>query len=66
MRRGFLIALLGFGAVAGFASGFRRLREHRSGDFCQYHSSIERRAAEACTRAALDVVEERKTTPQNR
>jgi hypothetical protein len=66
MRHGILIAVLGFGAVAGFAAGFHRLREHRSGDYCHYHSRIERRAAEVCTRAALDAVEQRKTAAQNR
>ncbi len=65
MRHRLLMIFLGVGAVAGFASGFARLYpHHRYGDACHLHG-VERRAAEACTRAALDVLEERKTG-QNR
>jgi hypothetical protein len=61
------MVLLGFGAVAGFSAGFARLyHHHRHGDVCHYRGGVERRAAEACTRAALMVLEERKTESPNR
>jgi hypothetical protein len=67
MRHTFWMVLLGIGAVAGFASGFARLHHHRhGGDFCYLRGGVERRAADACTRAALDVLEERKTAKPDR
>jgi len=65
MGRYVLMGLLALGAVAGFGSGFARMHQYRHGEACGYRG-VERRAAEACTRAALDVLEERKTTAQNR
>ena len=64
MRHSLLIALLVFGAIAGFGSGFARLhheRHRQSGDFCWYRGGLEQRAAQACTRAAIELMEQRKT-----
>jgi hypothetical protein len=67
MRYGLLIGLLTFGAIAGFGSGFARLYHHQRGDVCEYRGGgLERRAAAACTRATLDLLEERKTPAANR
>jgi hypothetical protein len=65
MGRYLLMGLLAFGAIAGFGSGFARIYHYRHGDSCEFRG-VERRAAEACTRAAMDVLEERKTSAQNR
>ena len=66
MGRYLLMGLLAFGAIAGFGSGFARIYHHRHhGDSCEFRG-VERRAAEACTRAALGVLEERRTAAQNR
>lgn len=57
MRRRLLIALLGFGAFAGFASGLASLHCHRFhggygyGPF--HHADFERHVADVCTDAAL-------------
>jgi len=58
MRRRLLMVLLGFGAVAGFASGFARLC-HDYGHFGHgrfaRESELERRVADTCAEAALRV-----------
>jgi len=67
MRYSLLIGLLAFGTLAGFGAGFARLHHYHRGDVCDFRrGALERRAAEACTRAALDVLEERKTQGPNR
>jgi hypothetical protein len=67
MRYGLLIGLLSFGAIAGFGAGFARVYHHHRGDVCDYRGGrLERRAAEACTRATLDLLEQRKTPAPNR
>ena len=65
MGRYLLMGFLAFGAIAGFGSGFARIYHHHHGGACELRG-VERRAAEACTRAAFDVLEERKTTARNR
>lgn len=67
MRRTWTIALLAVGTVAGFGAGFARLHQHHRGDTCQLRSgALERRAADACTRAALELLREQKSATADR
>jgi hypothetical protein len=59
MPRTILMVVLGFGAVAGFASGFARLHHGGYAGFghggFDRHAEFQRRVADACTESALRV-----------
>jgi len=60
MGRKFLMVLLAFGAVAGFASGFGRLcyagfGHYGPGSRFDHHGDFERHVADTCAESALRV-----------
>lgn len=60
MRHRFLIALLAFGTVAGFGSGFFRMGMHSA----ERRAAFERHVADVCAEAAVRTsLAERARTP---
>lgn len=63
MGRKILMVVLGLGAVAGFGSGFARLRHggwgHGPGGRFERHAELERHVADTCTDAALRVYKQK-------
>lgn len=63
IKRFFLIALFGFGTVAGFAHGFAHLGWWAHACHADRRAAFEDRVADVCTRSAERVWDERAAVP---